>query len=91
MIIITITIIPKDFFFAHFSGCIWNYNFLFGACKAEGTWTAGAFIDDEIAWTTAQIKETDHLKETGGLVLAKKVTPKADSTAKGASQLIAKR
>ena len=24
-------------------------NFVFGACKAEGTWTAGAFIDDEIA------------------------------------------
>ncbi|MEJ7760532.1 MAG: glutamine-hydrolyzing GMP synthase [Gemmatimonadaceae bacterium] len=24
-------------------------NFLFGACKAEGTWTAGAFVQDEIA------------------------------------------
>jgi GMP synthase (glutamine-hydrolysing) len=24
-------------------------NFLFGACKAEGNWTAGAFIEDEIA------------------------------------------
>src|SRR5213078_2941196 len=24
-------------------------NFIFGACKAEGTWTAGAFIDEEIA------------------------------------------
>ena len=24
-------------------------NFLFGACKADGSWTAGAFIEDEIA------------------------------------------
>jgi len=24
-------------------------NFVFGACKAEGTWTAGAFIEEEIA------------------------------------------
>ncbi|MEO5579417.1 MAG: glutamine-hydrolyzing GMP synthase, partial [Gemmatimonadaceae bacterium] len=30
-------------------------NFLFGACKAEGTWTAGAFIEDEIAKITATV------------------------------------
>lgn len=30
-------------------------NFLFGACNAEGTWTAGAFIQDEVARISAEV------------------------------------
>lgn len=30
-------------------------NFVFGACKAEATWTAGAFIDEEIAKVRATV------------------------------------